>query len=198
MLKTITAAAVFLAAAGAANAATVHVAVYDNFSEQVGSGISVTGTPAATGTFNSAVNGFTYDWTQPGTVGGFNATDTFAAYFTGEFNVPSTGSYQMTLGTDDAGYLFVDNSLVASVSGQHSVEWAYDTLNLSAGLHSFKIEYDNSACCGASASFWLPQGSTISGAVPEPSTWVMLGLGFLGLGFAGYRRARHPSALQDA
>ncbi len=28
------------------------------------------------------------------------------------------------------------------------------------------------------------------GAVPEPSTWAMLLLGFAGLGFAGYRRAR--------
>jgi hypothetical protein len=27
-------------------------------------------------------------------------------------------------------------------------------------------------------------------AVPEPSTWAMMALGFVGLGFAGYRRAR--------
>jgi hypothetical protein len=26
-------------------------------------------------------------------------------------------------------------------------------------------------------------------AVPEPSTWIMMGLGFAGLGLAGYRRA---------
>ena len=45
----------------------------------------MTGTPAATGTFDSAVNGFTYDWTQAGTIGGYNGTDTFAAYFTGLF-----------------------------------------------------------------------------------------------------------------
>jgi len=29
-----------------------------------------------------------------------------------------------------------------------------------------------------------------SGAVPEPSTWAMMGLGFAGLGFAGWRRVR--------
>jgi hypothetical protein len=31
-------------------------------------------------------------------------------------------------------------------------------------------------------------------AVPEPSTWAMLVLGFAGLGWAGYRRARGPRA----
>ena len=103
----------------------------------------------------------------------------------------------MTLGTDDAGYLFVDNTLVASSSGQHSVEWAYNTLNLSAGLHTFRIEYDNSACCGASASFWLPQGSTISRPLPRrrlPGS--MLGLGFAALGVAGYRRSRQSRLLR--
>jgi PEP-CTERM motif len=33
----------------------------------------------------------------------------------------------------------------------------------------------------------------VSGAVPEPSTWAMLLLGFAGLGSAGYRRARQTA-----
>jgi PEP-CTERM motif-containing protein len=35
-------------------------------------------------------------------------------------------------------------------------------------------------------------------AIPEPSTWATMLLGFLGLGFAGYRRARKGSAAQMA
>jgi hypothetical protein len=31
---------------------------------------------------------------------------------------------------------------------------------------------------------------TASSAVPEPATWAMMLLGFVGLGYAGYRRAR--------
>ena len=31
------------------------------------------------------------------------------------------------------------------------------------------------------------------GTVPEPSTWAMLVLGFVGLGFAGWRRAVHAA-----
>jgi PEP-CTERM motif len=47
---------------------------------------------------------------------------------------------------------------------------------------------------------WVPPGSSAYAAAdyvvggvtvaPEPSTWALMGLGFMGLGFAGYRRAR--------
>jgi hypothetical protein len=30
-------------------------------------------------------------------------------------------------------------------------------------------------------------------SVPEPSTWAMMGLGFAGLGFVGFRRGRKES-----
>jgi hypothetical protein len=42
----------------------------------------------------------------------------------------------------------------------------------------------------AEPAFELSQNSGGSGAVPEPSTWAMMVLGFAGLGFAGYRAAR--------
>jgi hypothetical protein len=34
----------------------------------------------------------------------------------------------------------------------------------------------------------------ISGAVPEPSTWAMMLMGFFGLGFAGWRKAKNRAA----
>jgi hypothetical protein len=43
-------------------------------------------------------------------------------------------------------------------------------------------------------------GSVISvsgtnSTIPEPSTWVMMALGFAGLGFLGYRKTRSDNAL---
>lgn len=38
-------------------------------------------------------------------------------------------------------------------------------------------------------------GSVIAGAVPEPSTWAMMILGFCGLGFMTYRRRNQSAAL---
>jgi hypothetical protein len=40
----------------------------------------------------------------------------------------------------------------------------------------------------------IPGSSTARESIPEPSTWAMMLLGFAGLGFAGYRRARQHCA----
>jgi hypothetical protein len=39
---------------------------------------------------------------------------------------------------------------------------------------------------------------TISSAVPEPSTWAMMILGFCGLGFMAYRRKQNGPSLRLA
>jgi hypothetical protein len=40
------------------------------------------------------------------------------------------------------------------------------------------------------ASLTTFSATYVSGAVPEPSTWALLMLGFAGLGFAGYRSTK--------
>jgi hypothetical protein len=42
------------------------------------------------------------------------------------------------------------------------------------------------------------QGITISAAVPEPSTWAMMILGFFGVGFVAYRRRNNNTAVRFA
>jgi hypothetical protein len=41
-------------------------------------------------------------------------------------------------------------------------------------------------------------GNSVAGAVPEPSTWAMMILGFAGVGFMAYRRKQNGSALHLA
>jgi PEP-CTERM motif len=43
--------------------------------------------------------------------------------------------------------------------------------------------------------FALLDGVSVTGGVPEPSTWALIGLGFAGLGFAAYRRKKNSSAV---
>jgi PEP-CTERM motif len=56
------------------------------------------------------------------------------------------------------------------------------------GFEAITEQDSNTNDFGSSATFTLA-----SGAVPEPSTWAMLLLGFAGLGFAGWRRVRQTA-----
>jgi hypothetical protein len=47
------------------------------------------------------------------------------------------------------------------------------------------------------AGFWTASFPTVA-AVPEPSTWAMMILGFAGLGFMAYRRKQNGAALSVA
>ena len=72
---------------------------------------------------------------------------------------------------------------------------------LASDLYSNFIDINNTQDPGYLVSFLTPEkyasvvfttGSSDFefAAVPEPSTWAMLGIGFAGLGLAGYRRSR--------
>jgi hypothetical protein len=48
-----------------------------------------------------------------------------------------------------------------------------------------------------SFSNFTVSGSLVSGAVPEPSTWAMMLIGFAGLGFIAYRRTKKSAAVKS-
>jgi hypothetical protein len=54
----------------------------------------------------------------------------------------------------------------------------------------------NGCCIGFSTSYTV--GSPMIAAVPEPSTWAMMILGFAGIGFLAYRRRQSGPALRLA
>jgi hypothetical protein len=61
------------------------------------------------------------------------------------------------------------------------------------GLIAFRL--CNQALCDAADFSLVTSDLVVASAVPEPSTWAMLLLGFAGVGFMGYRRSRKDQAL---
>jgi hypothetical protein len=98
---------------------------------------------------------------------------------------------------DGTDYFDLDQAYPISTNG-----WLFDVGTTTArwGLHPlFAIWSEGTGYAAAftgnvgGTEYYNLQGSataSTSGAVPEPSTWAMLGIGFAGLGFAGWRKSR--------
>ena len=97
-------------------------------------------------------------------------------------------------GTDyfdlDQAYPISTNGLLFDV-GTTTAQWGLDPL--------FAIWSEGTGYAAAftgnvgGTEYYNLQGSAMAsatGAVPEPSTWAMLGIGFAGLGLAGWRKSR--------
>jgi fibro-slime domain-containing protein len=117
-------------------------------------------------------------------LGGF-----LTAEFTGSFTLAGTSNVTFTLGADDDAFFFVDGNLVTGLGGVHADTPApTDTVTLSGGAHNIELFYADRYQTNAALNFGLD--STGITPVPEASTWAMMGLGFAGLGFAGFRARR--------
>jgi hypothetical protein len=112
----------------------------------------------------------------------------FGADSTGSLNVATSGTYTFHLSSDDGALVFVDGSLLIDRGGPHGPSTTDGTLFLTAGLHSYEVQFFE--CCGGPSGldFSIPLGTTI-GTVPEPATWALMLLGFGAAGY-GLRRQR--------
>jgi hypothetical protein len=113
-----------------------------------------------------------------------NTLDNTIFNFTG--NVSVTHGQTFTVGHDDGLTLVIGALTVIDEPSPTSFVTTVETYTGPTGALPFQLVYGE--CCGAPAdlSISLP----LNGATPEPSTWVMLMLGFGGLGFAGYWTSR--------
>jgi hypothetical protein len=59
-----------------------------------------------------------------------------------------------------------------------------------ASLGVTKDQSDLAGSAGSSDSSILGNAFSVGGAIPEPSTWAMMLLGFVGLGYAGLRKSK--------
>jgi hypothetical protein len=154
-------------------------------------------TATGTGTISLPYSSNMY---APNSTGTNDATDYELAIFTGSFTLSSAQSVEFELGSDDDSFIYVDGVLIGQNPGVHSVTNVdFSSSVLSAGTHSIEVFYADRDQTGASLSLdLLTSGVVITPGVPETSTWAMMGLGFAGLGLAGYRTSRRRAAARLA
>jgi hypothetical protein len=130
-----------------------------------------------------------------GPVGDFDITTSFTV---------TGGSYHITgiWGVDNSGTLSLVNTgtntstLISSIPfGFPAFQGALTAFDFTVGPGNYSLAFDLNNSGGP---FALRVGDLQIAAVPEPSTWAMMILGFAGVGFMAYRRKNHGAAFRVA
>jgi YVTN family beta-propeller protein len=67
--------------------------------------------------------------------------DTFGLVFTRALNAPTAGAYEFFTNSDDGSRLYIDGSLVVDNDGLHGPRVIANTVNLTAGAHTLRVEF---------------------------------------------------------
>lgn len=67
--------------------------------------------------------------------------DNFGFTFSGNINIPSNGTYRFYLRSDDGSKLYIDGQLVVNYDGLHGAGERSNTISLSSGSHSIRVEF---------------------------------------------------------
>jgi hypothetical protein len=144
------------------------IAIYDRNSEAVVAGLSATfttgspGAPVGNNVFLKPTSVVLGVGDYSLVANGFGAQGLYNTQGTGLAGALNTGGGALTFGG-----------------------WRYE---LAANVYP-TITYANSGCCSGDSDFRFA-AATFTAAVPEPATWAMMLLGFLGVGFVSYRGSR--------
>jgi hypothetical protein len=121
-------------------------------------------------------------------------TVTFYARFTGlQQNAAGQDTANVTIGLPGQ----YTNVLASWVLPANVGIGAWQTISFtapSAGSYEFRALVDNVANSSGFSTLRIDSVQPISSAVPEPSTWAMMIIGFAGVGFLAYRRGRKVAA----
>jgi hypothetical protein len=113
-------------------------------------------------------------------------------------NIATTANATFTSETFNAflaassSYLPGDLTLTFATSSNDILEIQFDpTLSGTMPIFNSYITFDS----GNTFTFGEPGGTVSVAAVPEPSTWALMLLGFAGVGFMAYRRKSKPALM---
>ena len=112
---------------------------------------------------------------------------------TGTYNAANSVNASIT--HDDGFSIYIDGKLLAADPGPTTA--VKTNFVLDQGSHTFLIDYVTDNGTPSVFNFEAPS-ATLQAAVPEPSTWAMMILGFMGVGFMAYRRKSQGAALRVA
>lgn len=111
------------------------------------------------------------------------------AIFTGNLTIAAGG--KITFGGDDDVFLALNGQIVDQLGGVHSqTDTTYTIPVGGGGTYALTLFYADRDQVDANLQFSTT--GTLTAPVPEPSTWAMMILGFLGVGFMAYRRKSAP------
>jgi hypothetical protein len=135
----------------------------------------------STGTFSTNSSGL-YDqhlFTPNGT--GSNNSSSFQTAILTTTNLLANTAYSITYTGDDDVFLALNGQVISQDGGVHAIgQLTTASFNTGAADNQLEIFFADRYNVDSELKF------TIS-AVPEPSTWAMMILGFLGVGFMAYR-----------
>ena len=185
LLLLTTAALIALAAPGVANAAVQNLAISGSLDGHDYTGtlsLDVNGGQAVSGTGTLSILGLN------------NAPIVLITASTpGNEGAPMTG-FRGNDGTDyfdlDQAYPISSNGLLFDVGTTTAVQGGFPLFAIWSEGTGYAAAFTGNV---GGTEYYNLQGSAMvsaAGAVPEPSTWAMLGIGFAGLGLAGWRRSQ--------
>jgi hypothetical protein len=151
-------------------------------------GTPFSGAPALTGT-RSAVASTLFAGYQGISLSPAGETDigyfpfpTYSARILGNFQLTAAGTYSFGTYSDDGSTLYIDGNLIVNNGGAHSPQSIFASTVLSAGPHSFVVNYFEDFAGEANLTAYFDPAAL---PVPEPTT---LGLFALGCGLMLLRR----------
>jgi hypothetical protein len=89
---------------------------------------------------------------------------------------------------DDDAFVYLNGVLIGQNPGIHATTDVTFAGNANAGVNTLEIFYADRERTGAQLD--VSADVALTAAVPEPSTWAMMILGFFGVGSLAYRRSR--------